>query len=318
MTATAPARRMLAAVAAASVTAAATRAATTRLAPRSDRAGPERSASGPGDPFVRRNHAGDPVTLLEGPAWVLGASVGTVTAGGPGRDLLVVLVPGALGLLDDLAGDTTTKGLRGHLGALRRGTVSTGATKVAGLAGVALVVAAREHQAGTGAGALRRGPVASIGVLRDALVVAGSANLVNLFDLRPGRALKVAGALATLALLAPSSSGRAGRAGRAGREGRVGREVRAGRAGAAAEVALGASLGALPDDLAGRSMLGDSGANPLGALVGLALLRAGGPRARTATAAALVALTLVSERVSFTRVIEQTPWLRRLDEWGRG
>lgn len=306
MAATAPARRMLAAVAAASVTAAATRAATTRLALRSDRAGPERSASGPGDPFVRRNHAGDPVTLLEGPAWVLGASVGTVTAGGPGRDLLVVLVPGALGLLDDLAGDTTTKGLRGHLGALRRGTVSTGATKVAGLAGVALVVAAREHQAGTGAGALRRGPVASIGVLRDALVVAGSANLVNLFDLRPGRALKVAGALATLALLAPSSSGPAGR------------EVRAGRAGAAAEVALGASLGALPDDLAGRSMLGDSGANPLGALVGLALLRAGGPRARTATAAALVALTLLSERVSFTRVIEQTPWLRRLDEWGRG
>lgn len=309
MAATAPARRMLAAVAAASVTAAATRAATTRLVPRSDRAGPGRSASRIGDPFVRRNHAGDPVTLLEGPAWVLGASVGTVTAGGPGRDLLVVLVPGALGLLDDLAGDTTTKGLRGHLGALRRGTVSTGATKVAGLAGVALVVAAREHQAGTGAGALRRGPVASIGVLRDALVVAGSANLVNLFDLRPGRALKVAGALATLALLAPSSSGRAGRAGR---------EVCAGRAGAAAEVALGASLGALPDDLAGRSMLGDSGANPLGALVGLALLRAGGPRARTATAAALVALTLVSERVSFTRVIEQTPWLRRLDEWGRG
>ncbi|GAB3115564.1 hypothetical protein GCM10027055_23680 [Janibacter alkaliphilus] len=306
MAATAPARRMLAAVAAASVTAAATRAATTRLALRSDRAGPGRSASGPGDPFVRRNHAGDPVTLLEGPAWVLGASVGTVTAGGPGRDLLVVLVPGALGLLDDLAGDTTTKGLRGHLGALRRGTVSTGATKVAGLAGVALVVAAREHQAGTGAGALRRGPVASIGVLRDALVVAGSANLVNLFDLRPGRALKVAGALATLALLAPSSSGRAGR------------EVRPAGAGAAAEVALGASLGALPDDLAGRSMLGDSGANPLGALVGLALLRAGGPRARTATAAALVALTLVSERVSFTRVIEQTPWLRRLDEWGRG
>ena len=83
-------------------------------------------------------------------------------------------------------------------------------------------------------------------------------------------------------------------------------------------MALGASLGALPDDLAGRSMLGDSGANPLGALVGLALLRAGGPRARTATAAALVALTLLSERVSFTRVIEQTPWLRRLDEWGRG
>jgi len=73
----------------------------------------------------------------------------------------------------------------------------------------------------------------------------------------------------------------------------------------------------LPDDLGERVMLGDCGANAAGALVGLraAAMRSRGPRA--AMLAAVVALTLASEKVSFTRVIEATPGLRELDRLGR-
>ena len=64
-------------------------------------------------------------------------------------------------------------------------------------------------------------------------------------------------------------------------------------------------------------MLGDTGANAAGALLGTALLARTGRRGRLVALAALAALTLASEKVSFTRVIESTPGLRELDAWGR-
>ena len=73
----------------------------------------------------------------------------------------------------------------------------------------------------------------------------------------------------------------------------------------------------LAPDLAGRAMLGDTGANAAGALVGTALLERSGRRGRVLALVALAALTLASEKVSFTAVIESTPGLRELDAWGR-
>ena len=80
---------------------------------------------------------------------------------------------------------------------------------------------------------------------------------------------------------------------------------------------LGATLGTVRDDLAGRSMLGDCGANASGALVGQAAVRVLGPRGRAVALAGVTALTLLSERVSFSAVIDSTPPLRRIDAWGR-
>jgi len=63
-------------------------------------------------------------------------------------------------------------------------------------------------------------------------------------------------------------------------------------------------------------MLGDCGANALGAMLGAAA--AGLPRpARMALLAGITGLTAASEKVSFTKVIERTPALRRLDMLGR-
>ena len=64
-------------------------------------------------------------------------------------------------------------------------------------------------------------------------------------------------------------------------------------------------------------MLGDTGANAAGALLGTALVQGAGRRGRWTALAVLVGLTLASEKVSFTKVIESTPVLRELDALGR-
>lgn len=270
------------------------------------------------EPWERTNHAGATVTLLEGPAWVGGAVAGAVTravvrsavrVGESSRTdeasvrpavaaTVVALAAGALGALDDLAGGSADKGLKGHLGALARGEVTTGALKIVGLGATGLVGAvitdARAHH-----GPRRRrraGAARLLSTLVGGAVVAGAANAINLFDLRPGRALKV-----TVTAGLPM----------------VGAFGGTGELGVAAGAAVGSSLGVVSDDLAASSMLGDTGANAAGALLGLALVERTGLLGRTAALTALAALTLASERVSFTQVIEANPVLRRLDEWGR-
>jgi hypothetical protein len=243
-----------------------------------------------GAPWRRMNYAGRPVTLLGGPALaasatataVLGAPAGTRAAAA-----VVGAVSGLVGGYDDLAGarpeQARDKGLAGHLAALRAGRVSAGAVKVVGI-GAAAAVAAVLTRRGTGAGALVDGVVTTG-------LVAGTANLVNLLDLRPGRAGK-AGALAAAAGLT-------------------------GHAGGLVAGPLGATLAVLPADLGEQVMLGDCGANAVGALLGLRLAAMPGRVSRAGLLAGVVALTLASEKVSFTKVIEATPGLRELDRLGR-
>ena len=80
---------------------------------------------------------------------------------------------------------------------------------------------------------------------------------------------------------------------------------------------MGAALALLPEDLGERAMLGDAGANALGALLGAGAAAALPRPARIAVLAAVAGLTAASEVVSFTKVIERTPPLRWLDMLGR-
>lgn len=245
--------------------------------------------------LVRTNHAGNPVSLAEGP--VVAGGLLIAAAGVPGASartaaIAAVGAAGALGAVDDFAERGASKGLRGHLGALRRGEVTTGALKVLGIPAASVAAAAL----------LRTNARTSLGRLADAVlaggVIAGTANLLNLLDLRPGRALK-----AGLVLVAAQEAldSRTAHAGSRALGGGV----------------LGVAAAALPDDLRGETMLGDAGANALGAAIGLrSALTASRPRL-VCELAALAALTLASERISFTRVIEQTPGLRELDALGR-
>ena len=80
---------------------------------------------------------------------------------------------------------------------------------------------------------------------------------------------------------------------------------------------VGAAAGLLPADLGERLMLGDTGANLLGAVLGLAVVLETSRPVRTVVLIVLIVLNLASERVSFSAVIDRTPGLRQLDRLGR-
>ena len=210
-------------------------------------------------------------------------------AGRPGTTAGRLLVLAAalgftlLGAVDDLVGGADDRGFRGHLRALRQGRPTTGLLKLVGGAALALAVV---------------GPAAggSLGrLLADAALVALAANLANLLDRAPGRVVKAAAV--TLVVLAVAAHRREALDGVA--------------------VVTGAALGLAPDDLGERLMLGDAGANALGGVLGLGVVLAATPGARTATLVAVAALNLVGEVVSFSRVIDAVPPLRALDRVGR-
>ncbi len=251
-----------------------------------------RRAPGGDATWSRTNHRGEPVTLLEGPAAAIGGAAGALAATGlPGRSraalALAAAGAGLLGGYDDLAGNGSSKGFRGHLGALRRGEVTTGAVKIAGIGATGLACSLL-------AGAGRDGKSSpAIDIAINAGLIAGGANLLNLFDLRPGRAIKVT--LGSGALLSGTERGRAA---------------------TAAPLAAAAAL--LSEDLAERAMLGDAGANALGAMLGTAAAVAlPGRPARLVTLGVVAGLTAASEKVSFTKVIERTRPLRFVDMLGR-
>jgi UDP-GlcNAc:undecaprenyl-phosphate/decaprenyl-phosphate GlcNAc-1-phosphate transferase len=190
---------------------------------------------------------------------------------------------GLLGLLDDLGGAGESGGFAAHLRALSDGRLTTGAIKLFGGAAVAVVVVATREPDSIGR------------VLADGALVALAANLGNLFDRAPGRTIKVT-LVAFLALVLA-----------------VGAKPEL----AGVALAVGAGAGLLTADLRERLMLGDAGANVLGAALGLGVVLTCSPGARTVVLVLVAALNLASEWVSFSRVIAAAPPLRAADRWGR-
>lgn len=249
----------------------------------------------------RVNYRGRHVDLVAGPAFALGAAAGLlaapgITAAHRAAGLTALLGSATFGLIDDLADRSHAKGLAGHVRALAGGRLTTGGVKVVGIGASSLLAAllSRDGGARPNAGA----------ALVAGGIIAASANLVNLLDLRPGRALKV-GILGAMlwGLRAADSPGSSGSA-----------QVCAGGV-------IGPSLVLWRADLDEEAMLGDCGANALGALLGVLLLLRTSHRpsaVRTRILFGMACATVISEKVSFTAVIEATPVLRHIDAWGRG
>jgi UDP-N-acetylmuramyl pentapeptide phosphotransferase/UDP-N-acetylglucosamine-1-phosphate transferase len=193
--------------------------------------------------------------------------------------LALALGFGMLGLFDDLS-EGSERGLRGHLEALRGRRLTTGGLKLIGGSALAFGVAA--------AGATSLG-----WALADGAVIALGANLFNALDVRPGRAGK-----AFLAAGVPLA-------------------VLGGSLRPALAAALGAAAAFLREDLRERAMLGDAGANALGALVGGAVVLLGPKWVHLVVLALLAGLTWVAEFPTLSSAIDRIPALKALDRAGR-
>jgi len=191
---------------------------------------------------------------------------------------------GVLGLLDDVAGKPGGGGFRGHLGELRSGKVSTGLVKLVGGVLVAMLVAG-----------LVTVDLHVSNWLRDGAIIAGGANLANLFDRAPGRTVKVsvlalAGLIAAVGLAAPLSF---------------------------AALAVGAGLGVAWWELREEVMLGDTGVNVIGALLALSAVMSLGSTSLWGLLGVVVTLNVLSEFVSFSKVIDRIWFLRVVDRFAR-
>lgn len=195
--------------------------------------------------------------------------------------LFVVALFGFLGLVDDLVATGDDRGFRGHVSALFHGRLTTGGLKLVGGGLVAMYLAFDVHD-------LFWSSV-------DVLVIALAANTANLLDRAPGRLTKTAMLVLAVVL---------------------------GVNGLAIELTsltlvVGATFGLLIFELDERVMLGDTGANPLGAVFGLAIVQMSGTTVTAVVLILLVILNVVSERVSFSSVIARNSALRWYDELGR-
>ena len=210
-------------------------------------------------------------------------AVGIIELGDGGVAYLAYsLVAGVVGFVDDLCGGAAARGFRGHLGELVRGRVTTGMVKVVVLGFGALLV---------GGVIWGFGPAALIA----GMILAGSVNLANLLDVRPGRALKFVGVfVVVLLLVAPY--------------------------GAVLAVAgvLGGATTLFYFDLKGRIMLGDAGAAIFGAVPGYLIVVDGPGLAWWIAAGIILGLTALAEVSSISRFIQEVGALRWFDDWGRG
>jgi UDP-GlcNAc:undecaprenyl-phosphate/decaprenyl-phosphate GlcNAc-1-phosphate transferase len=191
-----------------------------------------------------------------------------------------------LGLFDDALGrggeTEAARGWRGHGRAVLSGDLSTGAIKAIGafaLAAYATSGLGRE----------------SFDYVVDLALLLLATNIANLLDLRPGRVEKTlllvaAGLCIGYWTLAPVEL--------------LGLFI--------GPVIVGAYF-----TLREKAMLGDTGSNVIGALIGIWLVTTLSDPGRVVALAVLVALTIYGEFRSISAAIERIPPLRQLDSLGR-
>lgn len=278
--------------------------------------------------WERTNFHGATVSLRGGVA-MAGASVASAAVASALSDqpraalggVVASLAGGLAGYIDDVDqgahdGGKVAKGLKGHLGALAHGQVTTGVIKIAGIGASALAASALVGSKATSVG----GKVSDLAL--NTVLIAGTANLANLLDLRPGRALKATVLVATPLSYFSCAAAKTPASGASGAASAT-PAAPASASGASAQRLLASGLNAaaitaLVEDLQETTMLGDTGANAAGALLGTSLAANDSRKLRLGTTLGVVGLILASEKVSFSKVIAANPALNWLDQlWRR-
>ncbi|HOP73992.1 MAG TPA: phospho-N-acetylmuramoyl-pentapeptide-transferase [Bacillota bacterium] len=205
--------------------------------------------------------------------------------------LFVVIGMGFLGLLDDLIGTNEHKGFRGHFKALlKEKRLTSGGFKAIFGAVIAMVFS-------LATASLMNAHWNLWVILINFILVVLSANTINLFDLRPGRAGKVF-LVGFILILAFSKDF----------ENYMGLFL----------PLLAIVLYYLPFDLKAKVMMGDVGSNILGATLGVMMAWMLTDFSKIIAATLLIILQLLAEKYSFTKIIEKYRWLKKFDNWGRG
>lgn len=208
------------------------------------------------------------------------------------------LVAGAcvFGLFDDWVGNHNAKGFRGHVGSMLRGILTTGGIKMLTIGFLSLFTMVSLYWDGGSVESVTR-------IVSGTCVIALSANLINLFDLRPGRAGKVYAVCLVFCMLIIAFGG----------------VVLLGWPDVVALflAGLGPLVAVWRFDVGEKGMLGDAGANSMGAFLGYILATAMPLWMCIAWAIVLFALNVAGEHVSFSKIIESNRFLRKLDALGR-
>ena len=196
--------------------------------------------------------------------------------------VLAAVTMSFLGFIDDMLGQRDALGFKGHFSALFKGRLTTGGLKALGGGLLAFFIAFSLEGSWPE-------------ILLNTFIIALSANLMNLFDLRPGRAVK-AYFLFLLVIIV----------------------IAGGRVEWMLIAALsGAVLYYFRDDLKANVMMGDAGSNVLGMALGYFSVVSLSWPARLGVLAFLVGIHLYTKKYSLTTTINNNKLLKRLDELGR-
>ena len=185
------------------------------------------------------------------------------------------------GALDDLIGNRNVSGLKGHFKSLFKGELTTGGFKALFGGFVGLVVSVCISSS-------------IVDIIINTLIIALSTNLMNLFDLRPGRAIKV-----YLVIIIPIYI------------------TLTGYTKVFPLLILPNVLAYFNTDLKARGMMGDTGSNVLGISIGVLMALGYGIKVRLAWLVFLILMHLITEKFSLTKIIEKNRVLKFIDNLGR-
>jgi len=190
-----------------------------------------------------------------------------------------------LGFIDDILGSRDALGLKGHIKALLSGRLTTGIIKAAGVLIISLIASI----------------FLSFGfwtILINTLLTALFTNLLNMLDLRPGRAIKfyifltlifginalLTGKYYSFILILPL---------------------------------IGSVIGYFPFDLKARCMMGDAGSNLLGISAGILSIIQFGYYGKLILLFLLIIIHAITEKHSLSDVIKHSRLLSFFDNLGR-
>lgn len=246
--------------------------------------------------LVRHNYAGREIPTSAGVIFVTSASLAVIITvilwGSTGSNarvafpcLLLVVGASLAGLIDDVYGSHVSRGLIGHLRAfVKERRTTTGVLKAV----IIWLFALFSVTASRGAKPL-------LALVFDATLISLAANFTNLLDLRPARSVKAFSITLALLLAGDCSS-------------------------SAALVPFGLTggvLAVLNDELSEECMMGDAGANPLGAALGYWVALRLSQLVKVFVLLFLISVHIYSERFSLSRTIDGNSVLRFIDRLGR-